>query len=551
MNVGTFREILFWPLSLQGGTTDDIERSLDEDGRWKEWPHPFAGTASAIAGHEGDQQRLATQYAAAVYMHPFVQKLLYPHRPHGDAGRPVLRRFRATGDHLPKRIRVTLSGTTQTEISFRVDRLELSLFRTGVVILQADLWCETPNLSLAVAQQCLDEVRRCYVPFWKGNAPGQVPASVAVDHATRTQTWTAPTHRPDLDMHNSPAGLAPTLLPWWAALLAPLSLTPAADGAYLSHVVDDRLPGMAFLTLDDPTALGAADWVRLCFADPPGSGLPHARSFLPDFAGAHCYDRFWDPTGADWMRSRYLLAGYQFTFVGREEGFTVDVLQDHFRHHYADMALVLQYQQAALLRLMERLTPSGDGRLSDPEFRQRLRNAQDEWLDFLGHGWFPTLSNQVQGQELFEKWRDQMRLPTLYREVSEKARDMTALLNAAEGHEATQAGLRLNMIATLGIIAALIAGLLGINLFLPGQAGDLLSTETPVTAAHGAALMLVISIGTFLSGSACLYITRIKPAGNGDKASDMRFLTAVAINCLAIACLTFAVGGTLAYFVTH
>ncbi len=532
MNVGTFREILFWSLSVQGGTIEDIERSLKKDGRWQEWQHPFAA-AMVIAGEEVEQQRLATQYAAAVYMHPFVQKLLYPHQTDGGTGAPVRRRFRATEAHLPRRIRVTLSGTVPTEVSFRVDGLELSLFRAGVVILRADLCCETPNLPLAVAQQCLDEVRRCYVSFWIGNAPGQVPASVVIDYADRTQSWTALTRRQGLDMHNSHTGLAPTLLPWWAELLAPLSLRPKAEEAYLSHLLDDRLPGMAFLTLDDPTALCEADWVRLCFADPPGSGLPHATTFLPDFARAHCDDRFWDPDGADWMRSRYLLAGYQFTFVGREEWFTLNVLQDHFRHHYADMALVLLYQQAALLRLMERLAPTGTGRLSDPNFRRRLRDAQDEWLDFLGHGWFPTLSNQVQGQELFEKWRDQMRLPALYREVSEKARDMTAMLNAAEGHEATEeaqrateAGLQLNKIAAVGLVASLITGALGINVLLPGQEQGALGWG---------ALAIAIGIVTLLAAIAGFILSCAV------RASHSRFFNNFAVSNLAIATLTLLV----------
>lgn len=534
MNIKTFRETLFWPLSVPEGTIEDIEARLNADRRWQKCSQPFA----SIPDTDAEQEDLATRYSAAVYMHPFVQKLLYPH-PTGEGDRrPALRRYQPTEGNGPSRIRVTLSGDAETEISFKVDRLELSLFRAGIVILRIDLCCDTPNLSLAMVQQSLDEVRRCYVPFWKGDKPGHVPAFVAVEYATQSETWAAPTRQQGLALSNSSCGLAPPLLPWWAALLAPLSLTPDATGkTYLSHVVDDRLPGMAFLTLDDPTTLGEADWVRLCFADPPGSGLPYAASILRDFDQNHCYDRFWEPARAPGMCSRYLLAGYQFTFVGRNEGFTLNVLQGHFRHHYADMALVLQYQQAALLRLMERLTPPGNGRLSDPEFRQRLRDAQDEWLDFLGHGWFPTLSNQVQGQELFEKWRDQMRLPALYREVSEKARDMTAMLNAAEGHEATQeahrateAGLQLNKIAAVGLVASLITSVMGVNLIVPDH--------PPLMLASGWSFFIVglVTLGAWLTGR---MIAGSKPTGSS------RFLRTFAINCLAIAALTLLIGSVL------
>ena len=238
----------------------------------------------------------------------------------------------------------------------------------------------------------------------------------------------------------------------------------------MSHVVDERLPSMAFMTMKDPTAIERADWVRLCFADAPDIGLPYGREFLAEFEKHHCYDRFWDPEGPSWMRSRYLLSGYQFTFVGASGDFAETDLQTHFSHHYADMALVLYYQQAALLRLMARLTPGTVSDLSDATYRAQLRAAQREWMDFLGHGWFPTLSNQVQGQDLFNRWQSQLRLPELYQHVADKARDMTAILNVAEDHEATEAGLRLNWIAMLGLIASLIVGGLGVNVLLPGQA---------------------------------------------------------------------------------
>lgn len=518
MNVKTFRETLFWPLSVPEGTIEDIEARLTADRRWQKCPQPFA----AIPDTDAEQEELATRYGAAVYMHPFVQKLLYPHPTGGGDRRPALRRYQPTEGNGPSRIRVTLSGDAKTEISFKVDRLELSLFRAGIVILRIDLCCDTPNLSLAMVQQSLDEVRRCYVPFWNGDKPGQVPASVVVEYGARSEAWGAPTRQQGLALSNSSCGLIPPLLPWWAALLAPLSLTPTAGG--LSHVVDDRLPGMAFLTLDDPTTLGEADWVRLCFADSPDSSLTYAASILRDFDQTHCYDRFWEPTGAPGMCSRYLLAGYQFTFVGRDDDFTLNVLQGHFRHHYADMALVLQYQQAALLRLMERLTPPGNGRLSDPEFRQRLRDAQDEWLDFLGHGWFPTLSNQVQGQELFEKWRDQMRLPALYREVSEKARDMTAMLNAAEGHEATQAGLQLNKIAAVGLVASLILSSLGINVLIPENSS--LKTDISISC-------LAISLFSLSNGGFFIW------ASSKNRVSSLDSLNFIGILFLLIGCIGF------------
>jgi hypothetical protein len=54
------------------------------------------------------------------------------------------------------------------------------------------------------------------------------------------------------------------------------------------------MPLMAYLALDDVTALGRADHVRLSLAAAPGEDLPMSAGFLADFEAKHCYDRFWE-----------------------------------------------------------------------------------------------------------------------------------------------------------------------------------------------------------------------------------------------------------------
>lgn len=455
MDVGIFRQIHFWPLSVHLPDANDdsdlvarVTKHLTQgDGPWQPKQHPFE------PGHTAKPE----DYAAAVYMHPFLQKLLYP-----QEEKPALTRFEAKSK--PDLLTVSLSA--ESSVKLNVNRLDLILFRTGVIILVLDLQNIEP-LALETVQYCLDRLRRCYVPYWKDGSPKMVPASVTID---AQEPLTAPNGMVRSGLTNTRAGLAPDLLPWWEKLLAPLTFQENKQTPWVSHVVDERLPSMAFITVKDPTAIGRADWVRLCFADAPDKDLPYGREFLAEFEKHHCYDRFWDPEGPSWMRSRYLLSGYQFTFVGASGDFAETDLQTHFSHHYADMALVLYYQQAVLLRLMARLTPGTVSDLSDATYRAQLRAAQREWMDFLGHGWFPTLSNQVQGQDLFDRWQSQLRLPELYQHVADKARDMTAILNVAEDHEATEASLRLNWIAMLGLIASLIVGGLGVNVFIPDHA---------------------------------------------------------------------------------
>ena len=138
----------------------------------------------------------------------------------------------------------------------------------------------------------------------------------------------------------------------------------AGSGMMFRQIEDERIPFMAFLSLERPGDLMKGEFVRLAFADGNGQAdtLPYSTAFLKDFENNHCYDRFWDTItrGHKWMRNRFLCSGYGFVYVGdtstrffmnKETG-----AHAHFRHHYFQMGLIVHFHRAALLCFSDKLS---------------------------------------------------------------------------------------------------------------------------------------------------------------------------------------------------
>ncbi|MBK4721910.1 hypothetical protein JJL56_23945 [Azospirillum sp. YIM DDC1] len=423
------------------------------------------------------------QYAEAVYFHPFVQRLLYA-KPETGVAAPT-RLFRRTKDHSIDRVEAIFrdsrpDGIDGFAITFSVDRLNLYLIDPGIVVLVVEIACvgasavrdwnvsgvfSSPrDMTVRDAQVVLDQFRRSYAPYWNNGAPAALPHEVTwLGPADIAARFTAPTWT-GKELRTIPLGRQPTVAGHWEHLLSPLNFD--GKGARCVHIIDDRIPTMLFLTVPDVTAIERGDWMRLCFCETPGTGLPWAPDFLASFEERHCYDRFWAPDISD-QRNRYLLSGYNFGIVGEAGPAMPSYVETIFRRHYFQMGLITHYQHAALLRLYNRLTPPMDQYgLESDDFRAAIHSAQEDWLRFTHHGWFPTISNQVQGQELFAIWRRHLGLPDLYAQVTTLARDVTGVLDASEDSAIADAAMRLNVIATLGLVLTLFTGALGMNLFI-------------------------------------------------------------------------------------
>ena len=271
----------------------------------------------------------------------------------------------------------------------------------------------------------------------------------------------------------------------------------AKEAFLFRQIEDERIPFMAYLSLDKPERLTRGDFIRLAFADDRGSSdsLPYAHEFLKDFDKNHCYDRYWDPVKetvferhfvpnngrVSWMTTRYLCSGYGFVMVGKDDRadrspFFTDEKNGalaHFRRHYFQMGLIAHYHRAALLAFSDALSQGvakrDSGQLTSQQFHEAINEILDGLLSFTHRYWFREVSNQLQARELFTLWTRNLETAALFEQVRQEAQDAKNFLDMEAQRRQTDTGvklsksaMRLSVVATFGLAAGLISSFLAI-----------------------------------------------------------------------------------------
>lgn len=292
----------------------------------------------------------------------------------------------------------------------------------------------------------------------------------------------------------------------WRALLHPLEMAGYETAApALRHVVDERIPCMSYISLsgaghaakEGPTsdqqarndlyAVSRGDWIRLCFADGPGSyPLPYSPVFLQGFETENCYDRYF-PSETTYTTVRYMFAGYHFSAVGAGNFFDTTI-SEHFRRHYFQMALLTQIEFVSLLAISARISDavrefrvnrSNKAKESNARavFKNDILDLQRDFLEFVHVFRFTSVSNQLQAGEMFDAWRQSLNLPRLYEDVRLELEAATNFVLGIDNKEQAEAANWLGFVATIGLVAALILGVLGINVFLDGKSVENLTEK--------------------------------------------------------------------------
>lgn len=232
-----------------------------------------------------------------------------------------------------------------------------------------------------------------------------------------------------------------------------------------------------FLSVPDFACLFEGDWARLCFCDKAGDGKPYGEGFLEDFDELHLYDRF-----KSWG-TRYVMCGYNFACAVSESGYCAEITETHMRRHYFQIMLVVQFQAAALLAFsnwvseaMEAYAKPGANETDTENLRRSLYAIETEFQAFVHRYWFTGVSNQVQPTELYAKLRKLLLLDDWFKEVLTEMETSRAFLRDQEQERAARSAERsarsaeqLSLLAGLGLLVALPASVLGMNMFL----GDL------------------------------------------------------------------------------
>ena len=493
-----FRQILFWPLEIPRLSARDKPQDLDD-------AFEAAFVASKKWHRESDLLKRGEQtpddqaYAELVYFHPFVRRFLY-----GEAEavtKPPMRLYRrydikrAKVEILFRDFGVDPPMDRDEVIELAVERIHFYLFDGGVAILVVEVASLHP-LHLTLVEELLDRFRRAYPPYWetdKGN-PGHCPDRVE---------WLKPGERAAIASSDYEVSRrfeefvkdhkSPTPARHWQYLLEPLipwPKEPEQQGFNYRQLEDERMPFMAYLSLDDPRQLSRADFARLCFADDSGASarLPYSFEFLRNFEKTFCYDRYWDPRmrydddaaqadpGTNKMTTRYLSCGYGFVMLGKEEnpGFFSDGENGalaHFRRHYFQMGLIAHFHRAALLLFSDALSQAVAK--YDPKNRRAFHDEVGEilqgFLVFNHRYWFREVSNQMQARELFSLWTRHLETQALFDQVRQEAQDAKNFLDMEEQKKQASTGValsntavRLSVVATFGLAAGLVSSFLAI-----------------------------------------------------------------------------------------
>ena len=209
---------------------------------------------------------------------------------------------------------------------------------------------------------------------------------------------------------------APCIAAHWEYLLKPLVLEyPGQTGPLRYRQLEYyRMPFMAYLAVDDPTAAHA----RGLRAPRAGDASRRSATRCPirpahsqGFEAEYCDDRFWDRSGESFSGDTRLLCTGQvlavvgrhgdYFFSGRETG-----MLGQFRHQYFLLFLIAHFHKAALLSMSDELAVAmnrlevGDTE-SVRQFKRSIRAAMEMFLRFTHRYWFHEVSNQAIARSIF------------------------------------------------------------------------------------------------------------------------------------------------------
>ncbi len=514
-HVSKLRTCFFWPMTLDrapGSERPAQERDeflkfqfkelAEKSGLWAPVHDTLNHLPEMPTGKDNPGEPAKERYGEFIYFHDFVQRALFGSTSTPDSQHPLmlLERTDITG--------LTCEFSDFT-ITLSVERVNLYLLSPGVAVLamQVSAANSVPRLTLGQAMSFNERFRRSHIPFFfdDGGPGGALPRKLVwglkdgrsqtfllEEAGTELGTDVVRTRPSEIvnDFAKAKPGARRVLpLPHWQWLLnglpdkTKLPLMPLeamAKGKYhWRHFADDRLPILTTIILPDRLSyylLTDGDWMRLAFVDGPGDDpFAYAEAFLRKTFDDHCYDRFHHaPQATSDAPCRYLMCDYALTAVTHQNWYS-DVIAMHMQRHYYQMFLLAVIDKATLLSLSSRISRAVedyDGDRTDPALKatceavlsDRLQDIERDFLHYVHRFRFTGISGQLQPGEMFAQLRRRMALDEMFGDVQNELETAVGFLSMRESEHATEAGERLNLIASLGLIVALVMGFFSMNI---------------------------------------------------------------------------------------
>ncbi|MFM7085040.1 MAG: hypothetical protein ACKOW3_08570, partial [Hyphomicrobium sp.] len=463
------RQILLWPVYFL--PLDDNSKITS---RWESISTPASNNPWREVDDEfGDPSEFQERhYNEFISFLPPVQRFLYGQglghavkKGYGESPIRILRRTDIS------RARVTLERDGPS-LELIVKHVDLYFFYDiDVVILALEVFCN--DLPLNIAQELLLRFGRTYPSYWDSDTRG--------GHCPWRVEWLSEdgTVLSVSDYENKEKYLsfvckhrAPAISSHWEFLLSPMVL-------YHSEKIGDlryrqleyyRMPQMVYLSVDNPSELSRADYIRLGFGSGAGEGdqLPFSSNYLKEFEERYCYDRnFRVEHSEHHNEARFIASGYALALVESSDGEVVSIsnnrLFEQFRHQYFLMFLIAHFQKASLRMFSDRLVASVsqlqvNHTQSETDFRINFRLSHENFLRFSHRYWYHEIANHGQMRELFDMTREHLFLDALYQEVREELSDMGRFLDDEAMRRQNETVIRLTVVTTFGLMGSITSG---------------------------------------------------------------------------------------------
>lgn len=470
-----FRQILLWPLQIMHARVREphiskyweLLEAMGDECPWREVDDEF--------GDPDDFQE--RHYKEFITFLPYVQRFLYGEgvgrEGQSGYGKSPIRVFRRRDI---ARMKVILDEQVPP-LLFHVAHVDLHFFYDlDVVILAVEFFAN--DIPLLLAEDVLFKVGRAYPAFWEANGQGgQCPYRVEWLSAAGETLAVSDYENRRKYLRFVCRHRSPNVAAHWEYLLWPLALYHSdREGVIRYRQIEyHRMPLLAYLSFNDPQALTRGDFARLALVAKagPSDTLPYSEAELAHFEWQYCYDKFWDPTNPA-LSSRYLCCGHAFVVVGKaSERFFADPetgLLGQFRHQYFLVNLIAHFHKATLMLFSEWLVMAIsqlDIRDMDSVkiFKREIRRIMETFLRFTHRYWFHEVSNQAQARDLFRLLTGHLDTDRIYQDVSAAVKEMNQYLDSDGLRRQANTVVRLTVVTTLGLIATVATGFLGMNIF--------------------------------------------------------------------------------------
>lgn len=400
-------------------------------------------------------------YNEFYYFHPYVQRAIFNKK--GNVGMEFLKRE----DFKKLRVEYYDNDNILQSIETQVNEIDVHLFdnQIGLLTITTEKQQGDSNTDFQTFLRYNDIARRVYPPYLgeKNTCSSKLeskilPVEISLCKGGDPNECIREDFKP-IDLEAGKKKDVVFLSNIIKKLLEPFELQekhkvcPCKDTIYYTPFIDDRMFIVSYYSdkemseklknrcCDGYEFETSDDWYRFIFVDGNYANIAND-AMKYDLLRRHTYAR-WAKYGSLFGMSRY-----SFVLLCSTDA-PLD-LKQHMKSLYYQIALIVLFQRAMLLKFAEDIDELTD-HFEAGRYSKKLKDDSDklhgEFIKFVNKYWFIEVTPQEQGIEIYNQWMGLLNLEKLYGELR---REISALAGYVENKIEAENNNRLAMITYLG-----------------------------------------------------------------------------------------------------